>query len=131
MPSGASGTTATSMASASPSPPGNTWPTRALEQDVGGPEPAGDQRERDADPVESAAAEVRQQQDAGGRQGDPDQVERPARAEHRDAERPDELERDRDAQRDAVERRVEGGVHPGEREAEQRSASQSRGRLAP
>ena len=44
---------------------------------------------------------------------------RPPRAGDRDGERPGELERHRDAQRDPVERRVEAEVHPGERQAEQ------------
>ena len=60
---------------------------------------------------------------------DPDEVQRAARAEHGDAERSDELERDRDAERDAVERRVERAVHPGEREPEHGQA-RARGGVA-
>src|ERR671914_137070 len=79
IPTGASGTVATIIASASPVPPGKTWPTRALRR--------------------MYAA----QQAPGRGQGHPEEVARPARREHRDTERTDELERDRDAERDAVE----------------------------
>ena len=55
---------------------------------------------------------------------DPEQVERPARAGHRHAQRPDELERDRDPQRDPVDRGVEAGVHARQDEPEGRGQPQ-------
>ena len=102
-----------------PGPTREGLPDAHAEQDVGGPEGAGQQGERHAEPVQVGAAEVRQQQDAGRGERHPGEVERPARAEHRNTERADELEGDGDAERDPVERRVEGEVHPREREPEQ------------
>ena len=92
--------------------PGCAWPTRALTQDVRGPERAREQRQRHARAVETRRPKVGQQQDAGRGEHHPEQVERAARPEHRHAERAHELERHRHAERDAVERRVERVVHP-------------------
>ena len=54
---------------------------------------------------------------------DPEEVERAARAEHGDRERAEELDGRRQAERDAVDRLVEAGVHEGDRWRRPRSPS--------
>ena len=88
------------------------------QQDVGAPEDAGSEGERDAGRIEPFADPRCQERDAGGGHGDPEEVTRAPRADERDAERPDELERHGDPERDAVERLEEAEVHRDEHEAE-------------
>jgi hypothetical protein len=86
------------------------------EQYVGRPEAAGEQRQRDAEPVEVGGPEVRQQDDPAAGHGHPEQIERTPRPRDRHAERADELECHGDAERDPVDRLVEAQVHRDERE---------------
>ena len=79
---------------------------------------AAEQREQHAERVDRAAARVGEQHDPGRGEHDPDAVERPARAEHGDEQRAGELDRDRDAERDPVDRLVDRPVHQPERDAE-------------
>ena len=81
---------------------------------------AGEERERHAGRVQIRGAEVREQQDPGGGEHHPQDVERAPRPGHRHAQRPHELEGHRHAERDPVDRLVEGEVHARERQSEHR-----------
>ena len=89
------------------------------EHDVGGPQRARGEREGDAGRVERAAAVVGEQHDPEPPRAPPT-AGRAARREPADgdAERADELERHRDAERDPVHRLVDAEVHRAEREPE-------------
>ena len=118
-PSGAAATVPTHIASARPVPPSKTLAEARVDQDVGAPQRAGDQREPGAERVETAGAVAGQREDPERRERDPQQVEPAPRAQQRDGQRTDELERHRDPERDAVDRAVEAEVHRREHEPEQ------------
>ena len=86
--------------------------------DVGDPASGRREREQHAEAVDRAAARVGEQHDPGRGEHDPDDVERPPRADHGDQQRAGELDRDRDAERDPVHRLVDRPVHQPERDAE-------------
>jgi hypothetical protein len=95
-------------------------PARARgEQDVARPAHGGAQGEQHARGVELLPRpRVGEQQDAGRRERDPRQIEAPLGGGHRHGERAGELDRDRYAERDAVDRLVEQEVHQPEDEPE-------------
>ena len=102
-----------------PAAAGEERPRARGERDVDRPRGGGQQRERDPGAVEVGGAErVREQQDPGGGERDPDEVARPARERDGQPERAGELDRDRDADRDPVHRGVDRPVHRPEREPE-------------
>jgi hypothetical protein len=73
-----------------------------------------------------------QQQQAGDGEGDPEHVAPRARGEQHDAERPGDLDRHCDSDRDPGERPVDQQVHPAQRQAvEQDPAHLARRRRAP
>ena len=106
------------MARARPEPPWNARPTRSGEQDVSRPEAACGQRQGDAGRIE-LSADAREHDDTGAGEQRPEGVLRAARHHDGQAERPDELERHGQPERDAVDREVEAGVHRGQDEAEE------------
>src|SRR5205823_6709790 len=87
-------------------------------QDVERPKEAGDCGESDARRVRRVSSTVSEQRYTRAREGHPEQVERPPRAEHRDRQRAEELNGHRDPKRRAVERLVEREVHRHEDNAE-------------
>jgi hypothetical protein len=97
-----------------------------IDQDVGAPQAAGQQGERDAEPVEVVHAALGQGEDPRRGERHPEQIERAARAGDGDHQRADELEGHRDPQRNAVDRRVEREVHAGQHEPEQSGEQQIR-----
>src|SRR6188472_2355565 len=88
--------------------------------------------EGDSDRVEPLLADSGGEQgDPGGRHRDPEKVTRAPGADERDAEWPDELEGDRDSERDPVDRLVEAEVHRHEREPESDGQLQLAGGAVP
>ena len=74
--------------------------------------------EADSEWIEVGDVASPEQRDPGTGEDDPQKVERTPGGDEGDAERADELERDRDSERDAVEREIEARVHRGEHEPE-------------
>ena len=104
------------------------------EQDVEAPEAGGDRartRRRSCRARRPPATGAASSTMPGSRERDPDEVEPPAREQRRDGDRPEELDRHRDAERDPVERLVEREVHRAEREAEDRDEPQRPRVVAP
>ena len=131
IPIGASGTTATSIASASPPPPGKAWPTRAASRMYAAQNAPAIRASATPSPSRSAPPKSDSSRIPAAASATQTQVERPARAEHGHAQRADELERHGHAERDAVERRVEREVHPRQRRAEQQRPGAGRGGCGP
>ncbi len=89
-----------------------------VEQDVSRPQAARERRQRHAAGVEAVGAAVGESEDPDRGQAGPAEVEQPARAADGHRERTDELDRHRDAERDAVNRLVQAEVHPSQHEPE-------------
>ena len=104
------------------------------EHDVGGEERRVGEREADANRL-APEANVRQQVDAKDRREDCGEVSRRAGADHRQGDRPDELDRGNGRERQTVDRNVEAGVHDredrAEREDQQLPLTVERPELAP
>ncbi len=84
-------------------------------QDVGGPTGAGDQGQHDSDHSDVATVTTqREQDDPAARQHHPQAVECSSRAADRDGERTGELDGDRDAEGQPIQRLVEAPVHDAE-----------------
>ena len=130
---GPSGTSAaTTMASATPSAPRKRGPARGGEDDVDRPAAPATTAKAQAERVEAVrAAGVGEQDDAGGGEHDPDQVERAAGPDDRHGQRPGELDRHRDAERDAVQRLVEVRFITPSTRPNSAARRRSRGRVLP
>jgi hypothetical protein len=93
-------------------------PTANAQKDVDAPENAGGEREHHAHAVETVADPRREECDPDRGHRDPEKVGGAARADEGDSQRPDELQRDGDPQRNAVERLEEAEVHGDQRQPE-------------
>ena len=68
--------------------------------------------------MERTSPSARQKTDSRCCESHPRQVERSARADDRDQQGTDELERDRDPERDPVDRAIKRQIHAGKRRSE-------------
>jgi len=99
-------------------PAGEDLPGGLCDQDVRGPARRRHERQQHADGVDGAAAGIGQQHDPDRRQRRAGEVQAPARERHRDGQRAGELDRHRDAERDARERLVDAQVHGAQHDPE-------------
>ena len=97
------------------------------EDHVDRPQHARARREREADRA-ARDVDVGERDDAGGGEHERGDVARRPRAERGDGDRADELDRDRRAERQAVDREVEGDVHQPHRDPEDGDEPQPGGR---
>ena len=105
-----------------PRPARKRAPRAGREEDVRSPEATGKQREGDTHGIEvhpAERAERSEQEDSGRRQHDPQHIEYAPGTRDGYAERTHELQRDGDAERNAVDGQVERKVHQREREPEE------------
>src|SRR5215212_1152682 len=107
-----------------PRPTRESAPRAGGEEDVGGPQASGQEREGHTHRIEvhpTEHAERSEQEDTGRGEHDPQQVEQSPGAGDGHTERTHELERNGNAQGYAVEGQVERNVHPRKREPEESS----------
>ena len=100
-----------------------------VQQDVRGPEAAGRECEHHAGHL--GRSDAAQEGDAGRREQRPEDIHTRSRSRQSYTQRPNELERDRDPQVDAVKGLVEGEVHQRQCQPEQGGQPKLAGRVGP